>query len=272
MNSGRRSGRTRISPETPSDGRSGSSASGSPAWRPAARRGDCWWGSSACWAVPVGRLAVEGGDVGLDLFHEVEEVAEAGLVALLALADPADEAGGEPVGARGGLVDALVDAAHPALGDLGDDAVLDEPLDVVVDALLGLVQAGGDLGARARLGQLPQYLDALRFEQRLGLLDALQVQEVSHHKNHPVRTKCFCQLIGGGCSACLAAGRASPPTLTGRGRQAVANFLTRRRSSIPSLGASPLVRVSLRVGACVRSPRFWLDGWLYGAARRLPRL
>jgi len=34
----------------------------------------------------AGRLGVESGDVGLDLLHEVEEVAEAGLVALLALA------------------------------------------------------------------------------------------------------------------------------------------------------------------------------------------
>jgi hypothetical protein len=155
----------------------------------------------------VGRPAVEGGDVRLDLFHEVEEVAEAGLVPLLALPDPADETRGEPVGARGGLVDALVDAAHSALGDLGDEAVLDEPLDVVVDALLGLVQTGGDLGARARLGQLPQYLDALRFEQRLGLLDSLQVQEVAHHKNDPVRTNCFCQLFGGGCGSAGSAGR-----------------------------------------------------------------
>ena len=77
-----------------------------------------------------------------------------------------------------------MDAAHLALGHLVDQAGLDQPFDVVVDPLRGLVRAGRATSVHdARLGELPQHLDALRLEQGLGLLDPLQVQDVSHGKN-----------------------------------------------------------------------------------------
>ncbi|WP_344839956.1 hypothetical protein [Nonomuraea dietziae] len=57
----------------------------------------------------------------------------------------------------------------------------------------GLTEPPAHLGAGARLGQLPQHLDALRLEQSLCLLDLFYVQNVSHRKNNVVRKKSACQ-------------------------------------------------------------------------------
>src|SRR5215469_9590619 len=83
------------------------------------------------------RAPVERGDLGLDLLHEVEQVAQAQLVPHPAQAQPADQPGRQPVRAGAGLVGALGDAAHPALGHQLDQPGLDQPLDVVVDPLWG---------------------------------------------------------------------------------------------------------------------------------------
>ena len=51
---------------------------------------------------------------------------------------------------------------------------------MVVDGLRRVAQLLPDLGARARLGELAEDLDALRLQQRLGLLDCVQVERVQH--------------------------------------------------------------------------------------------
>jgi hypothetical protein len=89
----------------------------------------------------------------------------------------ADELGGQPVRPCRRLVDALDDAAHPPLGRLRHETGADQAFHVVVHALRRLVEAHADLGAGTRLGQLSEHLDAPRLEQRLGLLEPLDVQE-----------------------------------------------------------------------------------------------
>jgi hypothetical protein len=64
---------------------------------------------------------------------------------------------------------------------------------VVVDPLRGLAELDCHLGARARLGELPQHFDPLRLEQRLSLLDPVEVDDVSHNKNESLRKRTFCQ-------------------------------------------------------------------------------
>ena len=53
---------------------------------------------------------------------------------------------------------------------------------MVVDPLWGLVELGRHLGARAGLGELPQHFDPLGLEQGLGLLDLIEVDDISHGK------------------------------------------------------------------------------------------
>ena len=63
-----------------------------------------------------------------------------------------------------------------------DQSRVPEPLHVVVDALRRLPEDGAHLRARARLRQLPQHLHPLRLEQRLGLLEPVDEQQVLHEK------------------------------------------------------------------------------------------
>ena len=98
-----------------------------------------------------------------------------------------------PFGEGAGLIDALVDAAHLALGDLVHQAHVDQTSDVVVDPLRRLAEPQGDRRARARLGQLAQNLNGLRLEQSLSLIDLLQEQYVPHCQSYFVRKAMFCQ-------------------------------------------------------------------------------
>ena len=91
------------------------------------------------------------------------------------------------------MVDPLVDPADPALGHLADQARLDQALHVVVDPLRSLVELDGHLGARPGFGEQPQHFDALRLEQGLGLLDPVEVEDVSHGERESLRTRSFCQ-------------------------------------------------------------------------------
>src|SRR3954468_20076067 len=141
----------------------------------------------------VGPGAVERGDVHLHVLHQVDQVAQAELVAGLAQPDPAHQARGQPVGAARGLVDPLVDPAHPTLGHLTDEARLHQALHVVVDPLRRLLELDCHLGARTGLGEVPQHFDALRLEQGFGLLDAVEVEDVSHGERKSLRTRIFCQ-------------------------------------------------------------------------------
>ena len=79
------------------------------------------------------------------------------------------------------------------LGHLADQARLDQAFDVVVDPLRRLLELDRHLGARAGLGELPQHFDALRLEQGLGLLDPVEVEDVSHSERKSLRTRTFCQ-------------------------------------------------------------------------------
>src|SRR5690349_792213 len=141
----------------------------------------------------VGPRAVERGDVGLHVLHQVDEVAQAELIAGLAQADSAHQARGQPVRSTRCLVDPLVDPAHPALGHLAHEARLHQALHVVVDPLRRLLELDRHLGARPGLGEPPQHFDALRLEQGLGLLDPVEVEDVSHSQSRTLRTKTFCQ-------------------------------------------------------------------------------
>src|SRR5689334_16158638 len=141
----------------------------------------------------VGPGAVERGDVGLHVLHQVDQVAQAEPVAGLPQPDPAYQAGGQPVSPAGRLVDPLVDAAHPALGHLTDQAGLQQALHVVVDPLRGLVELDRHFGARSGLGELPQHFYPLRLEQGLSLLDLVEVDDVSHDENESLRKRSFCQ-------------------------------------------------------------------------------
>jgi hypothetical protein len=64
---------------------------------------------------------------------------------------------------------------------------------VVVDALRAVAELLRDFRAGSRLGQLPQHFHALRLEQGLGLLDPIQVQDVSHGENEFERQNFSCQ-------------------------------------------------------------------------------
>ncbi len=64
--------------------------------------------------------------------------------------------------------------------DQFDEVVGLEALDVVVDGLWRLAEHLADLRARVRLGELAQHLDALGLQQRVGLLDRLDVERVQH--------------------------------------------------------------------------------------------
>jgi hypothetical protein len=64
---------------------------------------------------------------------------------------------------------------------------------VVVDPLRGLGELDGHLGARPGLGEPPQHVDPLRLEQGLGLLDLVEVDDVSHDENQSLRKRIFCQ-------------------------------------------------------------------------------
>ena len=55
-----------------------------------------------------------------------------------------------------------------------------EALDVVVDGLRRVAENLADLRAGARLGELAQHLDPLGLQQRVGLLDRLDVERVQH--------------------------------------------------------------------------------------------
>ena len=79
-----------------------------------------------------------------------------------------------------GPVDALGDPAHAMLLDQFDEPVGLQALDVVVDGLRRLAEHLADLRARVRLGELAQHLDALGLQQRVGLLDGLDVERVQH--------------------------------------------------------------------------------------------
>ena len=103
-------------------------------------------------------------------------------VVRLAQPDPAHEAWRHPVGPAGRLIDALVDAPHPTLADLAHQAGVEQALDVVVDPLWALVELGRHLGARPGLGELPQHFDPLRLQQGIGLLDPIEVDDISHDK------------------------------------------------------------------------------------------
>src|SRR5436305_2733117 len=136
---------------------------------------------------------VERGHVRLHVLHQVDQVAQAELVAGLAQPDPAHQARGQPVGPAGRLIDPFVDPAHPALGHLTDQTGLQEALHVVVDALRRLAEPDRHLGARPGLGELPQHFDPLRLEQGLSLLDLVEVDDVSHGESQSLRKRTFCQ-------------------------------------------------------------------------------
>jgi hypothetical protein len=80
-----------------------------------------------------------------------------------------------------GAVDALGDPAHPALVHQLDEPRGLQPLDVVVDLLRRVAEVAADLGARARLREPAQDLDAPRLEERVGLFDPVEMEHVLHH-------------------------------------------------------------------------------------------
>ena len=96
-------------------------------------------------------------------------------------------AGRDPERPRHRAVDALGDPAHAVLVDQLDEPGGLQALDVVVDGLRRVAEHLADLRARARLGELAQDLDALGLQQRVGLLDRLDVERVQHLQTHLVR-------------------------------------------------------------------------------------
>ncbi len=127
------------------------------------------------------RTRRERGQVACHLLREVEQVAEPEqLLARPLRAEPTDDLRRDPERARHRAVDALGDAAHPVLGDELDELCRLQALDVVVHRLGRVSEDLADLRARARLGELPQDLDALGLEQRVRLLDGFDVERVKH--------------------------------------------------------------------------------------------
>ena len=115
------------------------------------------------------------------LLGQVEQEAEAEQrLARPRRPEPADDVGRDPERPRHGAVDALGDPAHAVLLDELDQPVRLQALDVVVDGLRRLAEHLADLRAGARLGELAQHLDALGLQQRVGLLDGLDVERVQH--------------------------------------------------------------------------------------------
>ena len=115
------------------------------------------------------------------LFGQVEQEPEAEQrLARPRRPEPADDVGRDPERPGHGAVDALGDPADAMLLDQFDERVGLQALDVVVDGLWRLAEHLADLRARVRLGKLAQHLDALGFQQRVGLLDGLDVERVQH--------------------------------------------------------------------------------------------